>query len=793
MADDCYDDEVLLENSPLSQYLREACPDQEFDTVPSARKSVQPVVEKKIYTVSGFVHAAQELLLKFFQWLYPSVIEHVNATFVPEYSALALESRCLFDSDKQIVSAYYPKIGLSKSHGVSLASYNRIWFFGFCCLFFLCIDLGACVHLLPASLASSLPHLPVVLSFNPVLQVACYLYTPFLIHLIWTVFTLKRRHKKGIGCMKQCLRLLDQQGALLRKCIRYIQEVEVISRGFTMVTPYTPIVRLENSTSSTTRRQCAVLRQSCFTAAKCQFSVLRDATLAGMRELPLLAEIDHVSNYLATVDLQTIAPWFKHSEDDDEEFQDTIAEFTSHFSLSALKAMNSLFCEQRSEFIRRLVLSISPAALLPDQTIDKSVLESWTSIVCGVNDSCEASLGKLQRSYDCHRQRPSHNREQLPSDIQMQAKDGVSSQHRVINAVRSLRLHLEATLNRVISVEDALEEADGSVTKESKVGCLTSEMLDAVKRELTASQDCLQEASSSLEKMNDKHQGMAHSQDRKDDADKQQDGIQDNRIPIPLLPMSTEIEFDDQVFEAYTENEPWERFDEDDWGEGISEQEKLKRRREAEETKRLLQELRSVLSVRKAEREHMKLNRARTDAETNNPTPANEVLQSKLDPNVGIDNTGLECRTSEDSLDGRGLPKEGGERQESSATTAAVHAVDGDMSTPSTRSDDHCELGDKDAMNESESESKFIHDSKQTEPESVNETTNHQSSNNADQETATCGFRDSSKLATAEDEEQPTQLRLPINFLQSLAAEAAKKSGLQAEEMFIGSDEESDE
>ncbi len=70
-------------------------------------------------------------------------------------------------------------------------------------------------------------------------------------------------------------------------------------------------MRLENSTSSSTRRQCTVLRQSCFTAAKCQFSVLRDATLTGLKKLPLLAEIDHVSNYLATVDLQSIAPWFK--------------------------------------------------------------------------------------------------------------------------------------------------------------------------------------------------------------------------------------------------------------------------------------------------------------------------------------------------------------------------------------------------------------------------------------------------------------------------------------------------
>ena len=42
--------------------------------------------------------------------------------------------------------------------------------------------------------------------------------------------------------------------------------------------------------------------------------------------------------------------------------------------------------------------------------------------------------------------------------------------------------------------------------------------------------------------------GTTHGrQDVEDDADEQKDGIQDNRIPIPLLPMGTEIEFDDQV------------------------------------------------------------------------------------------------------------------------------------------------------------------------------------------------------------------------------------------------------
>ena len=57
---------------------------------------------------------------------------------------------------------------------------------------------------------------------------------------------------------------------------------------------------------------------------------------------------------------------------------------------------------------------------------------------------------------------------------------------------------------RVISVEDSLEGNDGEASQDGSINFLTSEMLDAVKRELTASQDCLQEAASSLEKINNK-------------------------------------------------------------------------------------------------------------------------------------------------------------------------------------------------------------------------------------------------------------------------------------------------
>ena len=55
-------------------------------------------------------------------------------------------------------------------------------------------------------------------------------------------------------------------------------------------------------------------------------------------------------------------------------------------------------------------------------------------------------------------------------------------------------------------MEEALEGCDSQhqASREDCVIALMPEMLDAVKRELAASQDCLEEATSSLEKMTHK-------------------------------------------------------------------------------------------------------------------------------------------------------------------------------------------------------------------------------------------------------------------------------------------------
>ncbi|XP_038045428.1 vezatin-like [Patiria miniata] len=603
------DEEVLLKTSPLSLYLRETCPDQDFETAPSVSdKKTEDITNRNKKDVCLIqLHVLKAAIHQAFEWMFPPVsdfIQHIETEFLPRYSSLALDSHLLLDADRQTIHAYCPK-GSQDSTRQSPAQHHRtVGLYGHV-LCGLAVLFTALAVLYQSAAESNFTYSYAALYI--VVLLASTAYTLHWARTCWIFNSLKSLHQNSIQSWAQCLMLLNRQGVLLKKSIRYIQEVEVISRGFTMLSPYTPVVRLENAASSKQQRQCLALRKACFSAARAQFNALRDATLGVMKQLPLVAEIDHVNNYLAVVCLEDTAPWIKMT--DIENDQDSLTELTGCFSLATLKVMNSLFLEQRSECIRRLVLSTCPDARLePHITVHS--LNSWCNIVSNISASCKATLEKLQRSYDCHRQRPSRNTDQVLSERPPQ---GGGEMDRVGCAVRSLRLHLEATLNRVISVEEALEGRDQQlVGGGDRINAVTSEMLESVQRELTASQDCLQEAASSLEKMSSKE--ISCKQSRGDGSlDAEQSNLHpDSREPILLLPMrDTEIEFDDQIFEAYTDTDPGQR-DDEEWGEEISDAEKVRRRREAEETKRLLQELRSVLTVRKAERERMKSEKNRT-------------------------------------------------------------------------------------------------------------------------------------------------------------------------------------
>ena len=50
----------------------------------------------------------------------------------------------------------------------------------------------------------------------------------------WIANSLRSLHRNSLKCLDQCLTLLNHQGVVLKRSIRYIQEAEVISRGFTL-------------------------------------------------------------------------------------------------------------------------------------------------------------------------------------------------------------------------------------------------------------------------------------------------------------------------------------------------------------------------------------------------------------------------------------------------------------------------------------------------------------------------------------------------------------------------------
>ena len=63
---------------------------------------------------------------------------------------------------------------------------------------------------------------------------ACLANTALYGNAWWVNHLLHRQHKRNVALLKRLLAVHDEYGGLLRRCIRFVQEIEVISRGFTL-------------------------------------------------------------------------------------------------------------------------------------------------------------------------------------------------------------------------------------------------------------------------------------------------------------------------------------------------------------------------------------------------------------------------------------------------------------------------------------------------------------------------------------------------------------------------------
>ncbi|XP_012874377.1 PREDICTED: vezatin [Dipodomys ordii] len=380
------------------------------------------------------------------------------------------------------------------------------------------------------------------------------------VYLVIRALKLWRTAKLQVTLKKYAVRLEDMAANsraftnLVRKALRLIQETEVISRGFTLVSAACSF----NKAGQHPSQHLIGLRKAVYRTVRANFQAARLATLYMLKKYPFLSVL----------------------------FQ--------------------LWMAQSSEFFRRLALLLSPAnsplgPLLTPAHLPHRILSDVTQ---GLPHAHSACLEELKRSYEFYR----YFETQHQSAPQRLSKTQQKSRelNNVHTAVRSLQLHLKALLNEVIILEDELKKL--VYTKEtqepvSEAYQVLEQKLKLIEPHVQASNSCWEEAISQVDKL------LRRKTDKKG---KPEVACENSHcITTPVIPPALHIADKDpipeeQELEAYVDDIDIDSdFRKDDFY-YLSQEDKERQKREQEESKRVLQELKSVLGFKASEAERQK-------------------------------------------------------------------------------------------------------------------------------------------------------------------------------------------
>ncbi|KAB0365845.1 hypothetical protein FD754_010001, partial [Muntiacus muntjak] len=382
---------------------------------------------------------------------------------------------------------------------------------------------------------------------------------------------------------------------LVRKALRLIQETEVISRGFTLVSAACPL----NKAGQHPSQHLSGLRKAVYRTVRANFQAARLATLYMLKKYPFL---DNVTNYICVVPFKELGLGLSEEQISEEEAHN----LTDGFSLPALKVLFQLWVAQSSEFFRRLALLLSttnspPGPLLTPALLPHRILSDVTQ---GLPHAHSACFEELKRSYEFYRYFETQHQSvpQRLSRTQQKSRE-LSNVH---TAVRSLQLHLKALLNEVIILEDELEKL--VCTKEtqelvSEAYQILEQKLKLIQPHVQASNNCWEEAISQVDKL------LRRNTDKKGKPEMACENPRCTVVPLTQPPLHIADEDpipEEQELEAYVDDVDMDTdFRKDDFY-YLSQEDRERQKREHEESKRVLQELKSVLGFKASEAERQK-------------------------------------------------------------------------------------------------------------------------------------------------------------------------------------------
>ncbi|XP_051028660.1 vezatin isoform X3 [Acomys russatus] len=597
-----FDEEVVFENSPLYQYLQDLG-HTDFEIC----SSLSPKTEKCLTTEGPQkpptrVLPKQGILLKLTEtikgWLFSSQrckkdeeLHRLDTGFRLDSLYTILQQEVLLQEDVELIELLDPSIlsaGQPQQENghlptlCSLATPN-IW------------DVSMLFAFI--SLLLVLPTWWIVASWL-VWGVILLLYLIIRVLKFWRTAKLQmtlKKHRVRLEDMAANSRAFTN---LVRKSLRLIQETEVISRGFTLVSAACSFHKAAQSPS----QHLAGLRKAVYRTVRANFQAARLATLYMLKNYPLNSESDNVTNYICVVPFKELGLGLSEEQISEEEAHN----LTDGFSLPALKVLFQLWVAQSSEFFRRLALLLSTASspsgpLLTAALLPHHILSDVTQ---GLPHAHSACLEELKRSYEFFRYFETQHQsvpQRLPRA--QQKSRGLSNLH---TAVRSLQLHLKALLNEVIILEDELEKL--VCTKEtqellSEAYPILEQKLKLIEPHVQASNSCWEEAISQVDKL------LRRNTDKKGKPEVTCENPHCTAAPFvrPTLHIEDRDPIpEEQELEAYVDGVDIEsEFRKDDLY-FLSQEDRERQKREQEESKRVLQELKSVLGFKASEAERQK-------------------------------------------------------------------------------------------------------------------------------------------------------------------------------------------
>nr|KAF6498514.1 vezatin, adherens junctions transmembrane protein [Rousettus aegyptiacus] len=321
-----------------------------------------------------------------------------------------------------------------------------------------------------------------------------------------------------------------------------------------------------------------------------------------LKNYPLNSESDNVTNYICVVPFKELGLGLSEEQISEEEAHN----LTDGFSLPALKVLFQLWVAQSSEFFRRLALLLSTANAPPGPLLTPALLPHRivSDVTQGLPHAHSACLEELKRSYEFYRYFETQHQSvpQRLSKTQQKSRE----LNNVHTAVRSLQLHLKALLNEVIILEDELEKL--VCTKEtqelvSEAYQILEQKLKLIQPHVQASNNCWEEAISQVDKL------LRRNTDKKG---KPEIACENPRCTVvPLMQPTLHIADKDpipeeQELEAYVDDIDMDNDIIKDDFYYLSQEDRERQKHEQEESKRVLQELKSVLGFKASEAERQK-------------------------------------------------------------------------------------------------------------------------------------------------------------------------------------------